>query len=74
MGLWHELHLVPCDGKKFLMPTASYILHGDEKKSFCEWLKIIKFFDNFASNISSHMKLKDNSILGMKSHNSHVIM
>ena len=32
MGIWHELHLVPRDGGKFLMPTASYTLHGDEKK------------------------------------------
>ena len=45
MGLRHELHLVPHDGVQYLMPTISYILHGDKKRSFYEWLKIIKFSD-----------------------------
>ena len=74
IGLWHELHLVPCDGGKFLMPTTSYTLHEDEKRNFYEWLKIIKFFDNFVSNILSRVNLKDGSILGMKSHDPHVMM
>ena len=74
MGIRHELHLVPRDGGKFLMPTASYTLHGDEKRNFCEWLKTAKFPDGFASNISSRVNLKDGSISGMKSHDSHVLL
>ena len=74
MGLRHELHLVPHDGGKFLMPTISYTLYRDQKKRFCEWLKIIKFSDSFASNISRLVNLKDDSILDMKSHDSHIMM
>ena len=56
------------------MPPACYSLFGEEKKIFYGWLKIIKFFDAYASNVSWCIGNNDGNISGLKSHDSHVMM
>ena len=49
MGIRKELHL-KLVGDKFVVPPACYTLSSDEKKRFCEWLKLVKFPDGYAAN------------------------
>ena len=51
MRIRQELHIIR-DSDKCFLPPACYTLSGDEKKSFCEWFKSVKFPDGYASNIS----------------------
>ncbi|KAL5728763.1 hypothetical protein ACHQM5_001808 [Ranunculus cassubicifolius] len=73
LGIRKELHLKP-RGDKFIMPPACYTLSPAERTSFCEWLKSVKFPDGFASNISRCVNVKDRKIMGMKSHDCHVLL
>jgi septum formation topological specificity factor MinE len=73
MGTRKELHLE----KKcatYLMPIAKYTLTRDERKSLCEWVKVVKFPDGYASNISRCVNKVLDKISGMKSHDYHVFL
>ena len=45
-----------------------------ENTSFCNWLKNVKFSNEYASNISRYMNTNKGMILGMKSHDCHVLL
>ncbi|KAK9286236.1 hypothetical protein L1049_014622 [Liquidambar formosana] len=51
LGIKKELHL-KWTGTKYEMPHACYTLSANERKGLCEWLKLVKFPDGYASNIS----------------------
>jgi len=73
MGICKELHLQ----KKcatYLMPIAKYNLTRDERKSLCEWVKVVKFPDGYASNISRCVNKVPDKISGMKSHDYHIFL
>jgi len=73
MGIRKELHLQ----KKcatYLMPIAKYTLTRDERKSLCEWVKVVKFPNGYASNISRCVNKVPGKISGMKSHDYHVFL
>ncbi|GLT52919.1 hypothetical protein SLA2020_262280 [Shorea laevis] len=70
MGIRRELHL-QTNGA---MPLAKYTLTRDEKKSFCDWLKGVKFPDGYASNIGRCVNKLPGRISGMKSHDCHVFL
>ena len=53
-------------------PPACYVLTSTERKSFCEWLKTVKFSDVYASNIGRCVK--DGTLTGLKSHDYHVLL
>lgn len=73
MGIRKELH--PRDGVngKTLLPAAPYTLSKDEKESFVSRLRNLKVPDGYSSNISKCFA-KDNNIIGLKSHDYHVLM
>ncbi|KAF5450443.1 hypothetical protein F2P56_030797 [Juglans regia] len=73
LGIRKELHLIH-DGDRCTMPHATFALHGDERKSFCEWLSAVKFLDGFATNISRCVFVRDCKISGFKSHDCHIFM
>ncbi|RVX00750.1 hypothetical protein CK203_026403 [Vitis vinifera] len=70
MKIRKELHLV-LHGNKYLKPHACYTLTSMERREFCAFLKSIKFPDGYAANISKRVNGK---ILGLKSHDCHVLL
>lgn len=53
---------------------AQYTLSKTEKKIFCKRLFDLKLPDSFSSNISRRVVMDDLKILGLKSHDCHVLM
>ncbi|XP_021764691.1 uncharacterized protein LOC110729270 [Chenopodium quinoa] len=59
--------------KKAFLPHACYILSREEKRIFCECLKGIKVPTGYSSNIRRFVSTTDKKVVGMKSHDCHVI-
>ncbi|XP_012829657.1 PREDICTED: uncharacterized protein LOC105950835 [Erythranthe guttata] len=82
MGIRSELHIRSLEGAKAnkdgkvkcLKPRALFTLSPKEKKSFCKFLKGVKFPDGYAVNISRCVNIKDGKITGLKSHDCHVLL
>ncbi|XP_020259681.1 uncharacterized protein LOC109836224 [Asparagus officinalis] len=73
MSLKPELHPIQ-RGDKLVMPAACYTLSQEEQSKFCRFLKELKVPDGFSSNISQCVNLKERKILGLKSHDCHVLL
>lgn len=73
MNIRKELHLIHV-GDKYQMPHSCYTLSKMEQKAFCEFLKSVKFPDGYASNISRCANDADGKVLGLKSHDCHVLL
>ena len=56
------------------LPTASYTLSKSEKKLFCKRLFDLKLPDGYSSNISNCVVVDQCKIMGLKSHDFHVLM
>lgn len=74
MNIKKELHLKKLANGSYMMPHACYILSNDERKEFCDLLKIMKFLDGYALNISLCAHASDGKLLGLKSHDYHIIL
>ncbi|KAL6137925.1 hypothetical protein ACLB2K_063214 [Fragaria x ananassa] len=59
---------------KLELPSAPYTLTKVEKPKFCGKLYFQRFPDGYCSNIGNCVKLKECKILGLKSHDHHVLM
>ncbi|XP_026407860.1 uncharacterized protein LOC113303082 isoform X2 [Papaver somniferum] len=59
---------------KYYLPAACYYLDKDRKELFCTVLNSLKIPDGYSSNIGRHVKVKERKLVGMKSHDLHVIM
>ncbi|XP_055962322.1 uncharacterized protein LOC126687685 [Mercurialis annua] len=55
-------------------PKAMYALDRDGKKALLEWIKLIKFPDGYASNLSRCVDTIGMKMHGMKSHDCHIFM
>ena len=73
MGIREDLHPRPY-GKRIFCPLASHTLFKDEKKSFCECLHGIKVPSGYFSNFKKLVLMKDLKLVGLKSHDCHVLM
>lgn len=73
LDIRHELHPRKV-GDKLVVPKASYVLDKVQVKRVCEWVTELRFPDSYVSNISKCVKLGENTISGMKSHDCHVFM
>ncbi|XP_042975438.1 uncharacterized protein LOC122306930 [Carya illinoinensis] len=73
LGIRRDLHLTEV-GDRVIIPHAYFMLHGDERKQFCAWIKNVKLPDGFASNISRCVNVSECKISGMKSHDSHIFL
>jgi hypothetical protein len=74
MGIWSELALVEKDISHIFLPPACYTLSKEEKLSLLECLKLIKVPTGYSSNISSKVSLQEMKLIGMKSHDFHVLL
>ena len=57
-----------------MMPLACFTMNKLDKDIFFKVLKNVKVPDGYASNISRCVNLKEHTIRGLKSHDSHVLM
>lgn len=73
LGIRKDLHPKP-HGKRILLPAAPWSLSKSEKKTFCKRLFDFKGPDGYCSNIASCVSLDDCKIMGLKSHDYHVLM
>ncbi|XP_065856508.1 uncharacterized protein [Euphorbia lathyris] len=61
-------------GKRYYLPPACYTLSKAEKTSFCESLHGLKVPAGYCSNFRRIVSLTDLKLVGMKSHDCHVLM
>ena len=73
LNIRKELHLKKVRDK-WIKPPACYTLSTSERRSFCEFLKSVKFPDGYVANISRNVNVKDGRIMGLKSHDCHVLL
>ena len=59
---------------KMYLPPACFTMDKKEKYTFYQVLKGIKVLDGYSSNISRCVHLKDRTVSGLKSHDSHILM
>ncbi|XP_060974565.1 uncharacterized protein LOC133039673 [Cannabis sativa] len=73
MNLRKELHLKK-QGDKWFKPQACYTLPLVDRRKFCTWLGSVKFPDGYAANISRNVNISEGKIIGLKSHDCHVLL
>ncbi|GJV07081.1 putative transposase-associated domain-containing protein [Tanacetum coccineum] len=73
LGVKPELFAMQ-DEDKTTLPPAGYTLTNAEKDIFCETLHNIKVPEGYCSNFSSLVNLKDRKLIGLKSHDYHMLM
>jgi len=73
MDIRHQLHLQP-QGRRTYLPPACYTMSTKEKKYFCHCLKNVKVPQGYSSNIKSLVSVTDLKLVGLKSHDCHVLM
>jgi len=61
-------------GKRIYLPPAPWSLSKQEKKVFCKRLYDFKGPDGYCSNISTCISLAECKVMGLKSHDYHVLM
>ncbi|XP_062174596.1 uncharacterized protein LOC133879844 [Alnus glutinosa] len=74
MGLRPELHPVPKAANKTYLPAACFTMTKKEKKDFLKVIQNVKVPDGYASNVSRCAKVEECSLVGLKSHDSHILM
>ncbi|KAL5583241.1 hypothetical protein UlMin_015683 [Ulmus minor] len=73
LGIRSELHIYE-DGNRLMKPAAEYTFSEANRRKFCRFIRSVKFPDGFASNLSKNVPQNDSRIVGLKSHDCHVIM
>ncbi|XP_074323287.1 uncharacterized protein LOC141660222 [Apium graveolens] len=61
-------------GERAYLPPACYTLSRKEKISFCECISSVKVPSGYSSNPKNLISLKDLKLLGLKSHDCHMLM
>ncbi|KAL4385879.1 hypothetical protein GQ457_09G021950 [Hibiscus cannabinus] len=75
MGIRSVLHPQTRTGRSTLyLPQASYQMTASEKNSFLKVLKEMKTPDEYSSNVSRCVHLKQRKLLGLKSYDCHLLM
>lgn len=73
LGIRTSLHPVR-RGTKLVLPPACFSLSKEQKIKLCEFLKNLRLPSGYSSNISRCVKVKDRKLIGLKSHDYHVLM
>nr|GEW08703.1 hypothetical protein [Tanacetum cinerariifolium] len=74
MGIRSELAPQETNGKKIYLPPSCYTLSKTKKTSFCECIHGIKVPSGYSANIKNLVSMKDLKLLGMISHDCHVLL
>jgi hypothetical protein len=73
MGLRPTLHPFTQNGKTYI-PAAYHMISPEDKTNFLKVVEDVRVPNKYASNIFRCVRLKDCTIFGLKSHDSHVLM
>lgn len=73
MRIRSALHPVK-KGTKMYLPPAVHALSRFEKRIFCKRLFDLKVPDGFSSNIANCVSMEQYKLIGLKSHDCHVLM
>ncbi|XP_024190647.1 uncharacterized protein LOC112194661 [Rosa chinensis] len=73
MGVKHSLH-PKARGDRTWLPPAKYTLSKDEKTLMCKVLESVRVSDGFSSNIRRCVRVDERKLVGLKSHDCHIIM
>jgi hypothetical protein len=74
MGLRHKLHPFTADNGRTYIPAACRTMSKDDKTHFLKVIRNVRVPDGYASNVSRCVRLKECTISGLKSHDSHILM
>jgi hypothetical protein len=74
MGLRPKLHPFTAANGKTYIPAACHTMSREDKENFLKVLQNVRVSDEYASNISRCVRLKDRTISGLKNHDSHILM
>jgi len=74
MGLRPKLHLFTAVNGKTYISAACHTMSREDKENFLKVLRNVRVPDGYTSNISRCVRLKDRTIFGLKSHDSHILM
>src|SRR5437667_1335559 len=74
LNIRHKLHPEERANGKYFLPAASYNLTIDGKKAICKCLRGVRVPTGYSSNIKNLVSMKDLKLVGMKSHDCHVMM
>ena len=73
MGIREQLHQIS-QGSRTYLPPACHTMSTNEKRSFCHCLWNLKVPQGYSSNIKSLVSINDLKLVGLKSHDCHVLM
>ena len=71
-GIRQELQ-AKTQGNTTVLPATCYTLTKDEKNKFCETLHNLRAPQGYCSNFSSLVNQKDRKLVGLKSHDYHML-
>ncbi|CAL1399254.1 unnamed protein product [Linum trigynum] len=74
MGIRTSLHPVERSNGKTSLPDASYTMLKIQKERMLSVLKAVKVPDGYSSNMSGCVNMKERKLVGLKSHDCHVLM
>jgi hypothetical protein len=74
MGLRPKLHPFTAANGKTYIPPACHTMSIEDKENFLKVLRNVRVPEGYTSIISRCVRLKDRTILGLKSHDSHILM
>ncbi|XP_050902383.1 uncharacterized protein LOC127112997 [Lathyrus oleraceus] len=61
-------------GNKTYLPPACHTLSKEEKRKFCQCLQGVKVPNGYSSNVKSLVSIQDLKLIGLKSHDCHILM
>src|SRR5438105_1238272 len=74
LGIRPELHLQEREDGKLYLLHASYNMTIEEKRAICKCLRGVRVPTGYSTNIKNLVSMKDLKLVGMKSHDCHVMM
>ncbi|KAL4580605.1 hypothetical protein LXL04_016805 [Taraxacum kok-saghyz] len=74
MGIRPELAPIRQEGRRTYLPPACYTMSKEEKTKFCKCLHGIKVPSGYSANIKKLVSTNDLKLIGMKSHDFHVLI
>ncbi|GJV49897.1 zinc finger, PHD-type containing protein [Tanacetum coccineum] len=74
LGIRSGLWLGQTKNGKCSKPQAAYSFSPENRKKFCQFIKGVKLPDGFGSNFKHKVTDNDTNIIGLKSHDCHIMM
>jgi hypothetical protein len=74
MNIRPDLHPQEKPSGKFYLPPALFAMSKSERRAFCDFLRKVKVPDGYCRNISKCVNVTEGKIVGLKTHDCHVLM